>query len=330
MYALKVENLKAYYITSLYGIERKVRAVDNVSFQVMENEILGIAGESGCGKSTLLKTLIGLIKPPLSVIGGEIYYKYNGKEVNILKSSSDLKELKWKVFSYVPQGSMNVLNPTRKIIKTFEDVIKVHLNVTNNDEIRNMVGEHLKSLGLPLEVLNSFPHQLSGGMRQRVTIALATILKPKVIITDEATTALDVVVQRGVIQLLKRIQSEFKNSIIMVTHDMGVHANMADRIIIMYAGKLVEIGSAKDIFKNPLHPYTRYLIESLPKIGDKTIRRSVPGAPPSLLNPPSGCRFHPRCPYAMNECKEMVPDLIEVEKGHKVACFLHGKEVEKV
>jgi peptide/nickel transport system ATP-binding protein len=330
MYALKVENLKAYYITSLYGIERKVRAVDNVSFQVMENEILGIAGESGCGKSTLLKTLIGLIKPPLSVIGGEIYYKYDGKEVNILKSSSDLKELKWKVFSYVPQGSMNVLNPTRKIIKTFEDVIKVHLNVTNNDEIRNMVGEHLKSLGLPLEVLNSFPHQLSGGMRQRVTIALATILKPKVIITDEATTALDVVVQRGVIQLLKRIQSEFKNSIIMVTHDMGVHANMADRIIIMYAGKLVEIGSAKDIFKNPLHPYTRYLIESLPKIGDKTIRRSVPGAPPSLLNPPSGCRFHPRCPYAMNECKEMVPDLIEVEKGHKVACFLHGKEVEKV
>jgi peptide/nickel transport system ATP-binding protein len=330
MYALKVENLKAYYITSLYGIERKVRAVDNVSFQVMENEILGIAGESGCGKSTLLKTLIGLIKPPLSVIGGEIYYKYDGKEVNILKSSSDLKELKWKVFSYVPQGSMNVLNPTRKIIKTFEDVIKVHLNVTNNDEIRNMVGEHLKSLGLPLEVLNSFPHQLSGGMRQRVTIALATILKPKVIITDEATTALDVVVQRGVIQLLKRIQSEFKNSIIMVTHDMGVHANMADRIIIMYAGKLVEIGSGKDIFKNPLHPYTRYLIESLPKIGDKTIRRSVPGAPPSLLNPPSGCRFHPRCPYAMNECKEMVPDLIEVEKGHKVACFLHGKEVEKV
>lgn len=330
MYALKVENLKAYYITSLYGIERKVRAVDNVSFQVMENEILGIAGESGCGKSTLLKTLIGLIKPPLSVIGGEIYYKYDGKEVNILKSSSDLKELKWKVFSYVPQGSMNVLNPTRKIIKTFEDVIKVHLNVTNNDEIRNMVGEHLKSLGLPLEVLNSFPHQLSGGMRQRVTIALATILKPKVIITDEATTALDVVVQRGVIQLLKRIQSEFKNTIIMVTHDMGVHANMADRIIIMYAGKLVEIGSAKDIFKNPLHPYTRYLIESLPKIGDKTIRRSVPGAPPSLLNPPSGCRFHPRCPYAMNECKEMVPDLIEVEKGHKVACFLHGKEVEKV
>jgi len=330
MYALKVENLKAYYITSLYGIERKVRAVDNVSFQVMENEILGIAGESGCGKSTLLKTLIGLIKPPLSVIGGEIYYKYDGKEVNILKSSSDLKELKWKVFSYVPQGSMSVLNPTRKIIKTFEDVIKVHLNVTNNDEIRNMVGEHLKSLGLPLEVLNSFPHQLSGGMRQRVTIALATILKPKVIITDEATTALDVVVQRGVIQLLKRIQSEFKNSIIMVTHDMGVHANMADRIIIMYAGKLVEIGSAKDIFKNPLHPYTRYLIESLPKIGDKTIRRSVPGAPPSLLNPPSGCRFHPRCPYAMNECKEMVPDLIEVEKGHKVACFLHGKEVEKV
>uniref|UniRef100_A0A7C3RMU9 ABC transporter ATP-binding protein n=1 Tax=Dictyoglomus thermophilum TaxID=14 RepID=A0A7C3RMU9_DICTH len=329
MYALKVENLKAYYITSLYGIERKVRAVDNVSFQVMENEILGIAGESGCGKSTLLKTLIGLIKPPLSVMGGGIYYKYGGREVDILKDINVLKELKWKVFSYVPQGSMSVLNPTRKIIKTFEDVIKLHLNITNNNVIRDMVGEHLKSLGLPFEVLNSFPHQLSGGMRQRVTIALSTILKPKVIIADEATTALDVVVQRGVIQLLKRIQSEFKDTIIMVTHDMGVHANMADRIIIMYAGKLVEIGSAKDIFKNPLHPYTKYLIESLPRIGDKTLKKSVPGAPPSLLNPPSGCRFHPRCPYAMRECKEMVPDLVEIEKGHKVACFLHSKEVEK-
>lgn len=151
MYALKVENLKAYYITSLYGIERKVRAVDNVSFQVMENEILGIAGESGCGKSTLLKTLIGLIKPPLSVMGGGIYYKYGGREVDILKDINVLKELKWKVFSYVPQGSMSVLNPTRKIIKTFEDVIKLHLNITNNNVIRDMVGEHLKSLGLPLK-----------------------------------------------------------------------------------------------------------------------------------------------------------------------------------
>lgn len=327
---LKVENLKAYYITSLYGIERKVRAVDNVSLEVKENEILGIAGESGCGKSTLLKTLIGLIKPPLTILGGKIIYNLNGleKSIDIVSQREKISSLRWKVFSYVPQGSMSVLNPTRKIIKTFEDLCKTHLGIKNSSEIRRLSEEHLKSLGLPAEVLNSYPHQLSGGMRQRVTIALSTLLKPKLIIADEATTALDVVVQRGVIQLLRKIQQEYKNTVIIVTHDMGVHANMADRIVIMYAGKVLEIGSARDIFKNPKHPYTKYLIESLPKIGDKSLKRSVPGAPPSLLNPPVGCRFHPRCPLAFQKCREESPALVEVENGHKVACFLHSKEVE--
>jgi len=320
--------LRAYYITSLYGVERRVRAVDNVSLEVMENEILGIAGESGCGKSTLLKTMIGLIKPPLTILGGKITYKFDGKDIDIVSQKEEINNLRWKVFSYVPQGSMSVLNPTRKIIKTFEDLLKVHLKIEGKEEIKKLSEEHLKALGLPSEVLTSYPHQLSGGMRQRVTIALSTLLKPKVIIADEATTALDVVVQRGVIQLLKRIQSEFKNSIIIVTHDMGVHANIADRIVIMYAGKILEVGSAKDIFKNPLHPYTKYLIDSLPKIGDKTFKKSVPGAPPSLLNPPTGCRFHPRCGMAMEVCKENVPALIDVGSGHKVACFLYSKEAE--
>ncbi|ACI19986.1 ABC transporter ATP-binding protein [Dictyoglomus thermophilum] len=328
MEILKIENLRAYYITSLYGVERRVRAVDNVSLEVMENEILGIAGESGCGKSTLLKTMIGLIKPPLTILGGKITYKFDGKDIDIVSQKEEINNLRWKVFSYVPQGSMSVLNPTRKIIKTFEDLLKVHLKIEGKEEIKKLSEEHLKALGLPSEVLTSYPHQLSGGMRQRVTIALSTLLKPKVIIADEATTALDVVVQRGVIQLLKRIQSEFKNSIIIVTHDMGVHANIADRIVIMYAGKILEVGSAKDIFKNPLHPYTKYLIDSLPKIGDKTFKKSVPGAPPSLLNPPTGCRFHPRCGMAMEVCKENVPALIDVGSGHKVACFLYSKEAE--
>ena len=328
MEILKIENLRAYYITSLYGVERRVRAVDNVSLEVMENEILGIAGESGCGKSTLLKTMIGLIKPPLTILGGKITYKFDGKDIDIVSKKEEISNLRWKVFSYVPQGSMSVLNPTRKIIKTFEDLLKVHLKIEGKEEIKRLSEEHLKALGLPSEVLTSYPHQLSGGMRQRVTIALSTLLKPKVIIADEATTALDVVVQRGVIQLLKKIQSEFKNSIIIVTHDMGVHANIADRIVIMYAGKILEVGSAKDIFKNPLHPYTKYLIDSLPKIGDKTFKKSVPGAPPSLLNPPTGCRFHPRCSMAMEICKENVPALIDVGNGHKVACFLYSKEAE--
>ncbi len=328
MEVLRIENLRAYYITSLYGIERKVRAVDNVSLEVLENEILGIAGESGCGKSTLLKTMIGLIKPPLTVLDGKILYKLNREEIDIISQKEEINNLKWKVFSYVPQGSMSVLNPTRKIIKTFEDLLKVHFEINDKKEIRKISEEHLKALGLPSEVLNSYPHQLSGGMRQRVTIALSTILRPSVIIADEATTALDVVVQRGVIQLLKKIQSEFKNSIVIVTHDMGVHANIADRIGIMYAGKILEIGSAKDIFKNPLHPYTKYLIESLPKIGDKSLRKSVPGAPPSLINPPTGCRFHPRCNMVMEICKKEVPALVDVKDGHKVACFLYSKEAE--
>lgn len=328
MEILKIENLRAYYITSLYGVEREVRAVDNVSLEVMENEIVGIAGESGCGKSTLLKTMIGLIKPPLTVLRGKIMYSFDGRDIDIISQKEEINNLRWRVVSYVPQGSMSVLNPTRKIIKTFEDVLKAHLRIENREKIKEISEEHLKALGLPSEVLTSYPHQLSGGMRQRVTIALSTLLKPKVIIADEATTALDVVVQRGVIQLLKKIQSEFKNSIVIVTHDMGVHANIADRIVIMYAGKILEVGSAKDIFKNPLHPYTKYLIESLPKVGDKTFKKSVPGAPPSLLNPPPGCRFHPRCGMAMEICKENVPALINVGSGHKVACFLYSKEAE--
>ena len=166
-------------------------------------------------------------------------------------------------------------------------------------------------------------------MRQRVVIALATILKPKVIIADEPTTALDVVAQRGVIQLLKNIKNELKSSIILVTHDMGIHANIADRIGIMYAGKIVEEASKEDIFENPRHPYTKYLIESLPKIGDKSYKKSAPGSPPSLVNPPKGCRFHPRCEKAMRICKEKVPKLLNIDEAHKVACFLYSKEVEE-
>jgi peptide/nickel transport system ATP-binding protein len=194
-------------------------------------------------------------------------------------------------------------------------------------EAFELARQHIAELGLPRNILDSYPHQLSGGMRQRVTIALAALLKPRIIIADEPTTALDVVVQRGVVQLLMDIQQKLKNTIILVTHDMGVHANIANRIGIMYAGKIVEEGTTERVFDRPLHPYTQYLINSLPRFGDKTIRGSVPGSPPSLSNLPSGCPFHPRCPYVKKICTEQMPDLVNLISNHKVACWLVGEEL---
>ncbi len=327
MSILKTENLKAYYMTEIFGVKRTVRAVDGVSISINNNEIFGIAGESGCGKSTLIKTLLGIVKPPLTVLGGDVKYNIGDKRFNILAlSQKELKNIRWEYISYIPQSSMSVLNPVRRIRDSFKSFINAHKKI-EKDEFKNLVEGHLNALGLPVEVLNAYPHQLSGGMRQRVTIALATILKPKVIFADEPSTALDVVVQRGVIQLLKDIQQEQKNTIILVTHDMAIHANICDRIAIMYAGKIIEEAKTEEIFKNPLHPYTKYLIGSLPKIGDKSYKVSAPGSPPPLSNLPPGCSFHPRCPYTTERCKREAPNLVEVGDSHKVACFLVSKEV---
>ncbi|MGB9857802.1 MAG: ABC transporter ATP-binding protein [Dictyoglomaceae bacterium] len=329
MIVLKAKNLRSYYILDVLGKKQIVKAVDDVSLEIEENEIYGIAGESGCGKTTLIKTLYGMIEPPLNVIDGEVTYKINDEFINILAlEEEELDKIRWEYISYIPQGSMSVLNPVTRIIDTFWDFIKAHSKSENKDEIEDSIKEHLSALGLPLKILKAYPHQLSGGMRQRVTIALATILKPKIIIADEPSTALDVVAQRGVIQLLKDIQSSQKNTIILVTHDMGVHATISDRIAIMYAGNIIEEAKTEELYENPLHPYTKYLIGSLPKIGDKSYKVSAPGTPPSLVNPPLGCRFHPRCDYVMPECKINVPKFISIKPQHKVACFLYSKEVE--
>ena len=325
---LKTQNLKSYYILEVMGKKRYIQAVDGVDMEIGENEIYGIAGESGCGKTTLIKTLFSMIEPPLNVMDGKLYYKIGDEYVDIFQlSNEEMRKLRWEYVSYIPQGSMSVLNPVTKIIEFFEDFIKAHKKV-KKEEIRKPVEEHLNALGLPTTVLDAYPHQLSGGMRQRVTIALATVMKPKIIIADEPTTALDVVAQRGVIQLLEDIQQKQKNTIILVTHDMGVHANIADKIGIMYAGKIIEEANTIETFENPLHPYTKYLIGSLPKMGDKSYKISAPGSPPSLYNPPSGCRFHPRCDKAMEICKKEEPKLVEIKQGHKVACFLYSKEME--
>jgi len=321
-----IKELRAYYITEAYGVHRTVKAVDNVSLAIRENEIYGIAGESGCGKSTLLKVLLGMITPPLTIVGGSVTYDFGDGAIDVLTlSPAELRALRWTEVSYIPQGSMHVLNPVRKIRDTFRDFIGVHLKTTPR-ETDDMVRRYLADLGLPEKVLGSYPHQLSGGMRQRVTIALATILSPNLIVADEPTTALDVVVQRGVIQLLEEIRQRTRNTMVVVTHDMGVHANLTDRVAVLYAGQLVEEADTATLFAQPRHPYTQHLIRSLPKIDDRSERVSIPGRPPALDNPPSGCRFHPRCPYAMEICMAETPALEQVGPNHRVACFLISEQ----
>jgi peptide/nickel transport system ATP-binding protein len=232
------------------------------------------------------------------------------------------RNVRWKEVSYVMQGSMSVLNPVRKIIKTFEDIVDTHERITDKKKFLERMREHVNRLGLPTEVLDSYPHQLSGGMRQRVAIALATVFHPSLIIADEPTTALDVVVQRGVLQMIKDIQALSGNTVLLVTHDMAVHANVANRVMIMYAGRIAEEAPTESIFNTPLHPYTQHLIRSLPTLGERSTKASLRGAPPNLANPPSGCRFHVRCPYVMDVCRTEVPDLVPVRENHRVACHL--------
>jgi len=323
---ISVKNLKSYYVSSIFGKKTTVRAVNDVTFDILSDEIVGIAGESGCGKTTLLNVLLGIVEPPLQVLDGQIFYDL-GKDgnVDILKLDEEKKlQMRWQVVSYIPQGSMNILNPIRKIKKIFFDFAKSKKNL-NKKEFEALLDQRLEDLKLPLRVKNSYSHQLSGGMRQRVTIALATIFKPKIIVADEPTTALDVVVQRDVIDLLSEIHENEKNTMILVSHDLSIHANICDRIFIMYAGKIVEIGKTEAIFEEPLHPYTRFLINSLPKIGDKSIKESVPGRPPSLSNLPGGCSFHERCSYATDICTREVPDLKWKTNDHAVACFLQWR-----
>jgi peptide/nickel transport system ATP-binding protein len=320
---LRTENLQAFYTLEMQDAKQVVQAVNGVNLEIYENEIYGIAGESGCGKTTLLKTLFNEVAPPLRLVGGKVYYHINSVDVDVTGLSAEEKrKLRMEYISYIPQGSMSVFNPVLKIRAAFEDFIGSHTDGQSREDIFELARNRIQELGLPNNVLDVYPHQLSGGMRQRVTIALAASLNPRIMIGDEPTTALDVVVQRGVIQMLKDIQKTLKNTIILVTHDMGVHANVADRIGIMYAGKIVEEATTEKIFANPVHPYTQFLINSLPKFGDKSVRESVPGSPPSLAALPTGCPFHPRCPHVKDICRQQMPNVTVMDDDHKVACWL--------
>jgi peptide/nickel transport system ATP-binding protein len=323
---LSVERLRSYYQMKYFGIDREVRAVDDITLHIDRNEIYGLAGESSSGKTSFIKTIAAANRPPLNVVGGSVKFSFIDRDIHSLDRDA-LAQIRWKHLSYIMQGSMNVLNPVRRIRKSFFDFAFRHIG-RSRAEFLDIVREHLRRLHLEPSVLDAYPHELSGGMRQRVTIALATICRPEFIIADEPTTALDVVVQKGVLGVIREVQREMRSSILFVTHDMAVHANMADRLGIMYAGRLVEEAPTRQIFANPLHPYTAHLIESLPRIGDVAPKKALEGTPPNLSAPPPGCRFHPRCPLAMEICRREVPALTTLAPGHRVACFAASTAVK--
>ena len=308
---LKVEDLRVYYKT-VYG---DYKVVDGVSFDVYSNEIFGIAGESGCGKSTLVEAILRLIKPPGYIKSGRVFFK--GYDL-LNMPNSELRRIRWKEISYVPQGAMNSLNPVLRIEDQMVDAILAKEEMPR-EEARKMVLKALNEVSLPAEVAKMYPHELSGGMKQRVIIAMATLLKPTLLVADEPVTALDVIVQRSIIELLRELKKRYNLSIIFVAHDLAAHAELVDRLMVMYAGKIMEIGSVYDVFLDPLHPYTRLLVAAVPSLKKKSVK-GIPGLAPSPLNWPSGCRFHPRCPYAMPICSKEEPQLKKVGNGRYVAC----------
>jgi len=318
---LRVKDLKVYYHTE----RGPVRAVDGVSFTLYEGERFGIVGESGCGKSTMAMALLRLVVSPGGIEGGQIFL--NG--TNILTLNDELiRKIRWSQISFIPQGAMNSLNPVMKIGPQIADVITTHQGPHSEHVLKKRIQDLLSTVGLPHRVYGMYPHELSGGMKQRVCIAMAIALEPKIIIADEPTSALDVVVQRVVIQTLVDVQERLGAALILIGHDMGLQAQVVNRQAVMYAGKIAEIGKVKTMYKNPLHPYTQLLIKSLPTLQVHHKFRGILGLPPSLLNPPKGCLFNSRCPYAMERCREVMPRLLEVQPDHFVACHLHSERIK--
>jgi peptide/nickel transport system ATP-binding protein len=310
---LSILDLQAQYFTD-NGI---VKAVDHITFTINQNESLGIAGESACGKSSLGAAVLRIMQPPGKMIGGSIIL--DGIDIAKLSDADFNKKFRWKKISMVFQGAMNSLDPVYTIGNQIREILEQH-NFKGN--IDGKISESLKIVGLDQSVSNKYPHELSGGMKQRVVIAMALLLEPDVVIADEPTTALDVLAQAQIINLLKRLKKEKGMTIIIITHDMAIISEIADKIGIMYAGQLVEFGSANEIYKDPKHPYTQALISAIPKLrsDDKQIH-FIKGNPPDMLNLPSGCRFYARCPHAMDICKQDPPE-IRTKTGYTL-CWLY-------
>jgi peptide/nickel transport system ATP-binding protein len=310
---LSVLDLKAYYFTNS-GV---VKAIDGISFAINENESLGIAGESACGKTSLGNAILRTMQPPGKIVKGSIIL--NGIDIVKLPYSVFNKKIRWKKIAMVFQGAMNTLDPVYTIGDQMRELMEQH---NFKDKVEEIISESLKQVGLDQAIAKRYPHELSGGMKQRVVIAMALLLKPDIVIADEPTTALDVLVQAQIINLLKNLKEDKGMTIILITHDLAIISKIADKIGIMYAGQLVEFGNAAEIYRNPKHPYTQALISAVPKLhSDNKQMHFIKGDPPNMLNLPSGCRFFSRCPYAMEVCKQDPPE-IKNETGH-TRCWLY-------
>ena len=314
---LQIQNLSVDYPTRV-GV---VRAVDDVDLTVERGEVLGLVGESGCGKSTLGMAILRLLRPPGEIVDGEIIF--NGDNLLDL-GEIEMRRLRGARISMVFQDPMTCLNPLQRISDHIVETIRTHQGDVSEQEARRQASELIDRLGIRVERVDDYPHQLSGGMRQRVMIGLALALNADLIIADEPTTSLDVIVEAQFLDLLRDLQRQFNLTIILITHNIGVVAELADRVAVMYAGKLVELADVHPLFDDPLHPYTQGLLNSVPNISlTEDHLQIMSGSPPDLITPPLGCRFHPRCPRVMDRCRVEGPPFREVRPGRWVACWLH-------
>jgi peptide/nickel transport system ATP-binding protein len=316
---LTVNNLQVSYYTDA----GRARALDGVSLTLNAGEKLGLVGESGSGKSTMALAMMRMIKPPGRIEGGQVIV--GDTDLTTLSEEEMLKARLNKI-AYIPQGAMNSLNPVMRVGAQMADAVKAHDKDLSNEAIAEIGMNALASVDLDHSVYKMYPHELSGGMKQRVCIAIGILLKPQVIIADEPTSALDVVTQRQVMETIDRVQSEIGAAVILIGHDMGLMAQFVDKVAVLYTGRLMELSTVREMFDNPLHPYAQALINSLPSLDNKGVFQGIPGLAPALLRLPTGCAFHPRCPHAFDECTTVRPTLETMASGRKVACHLYTEQ----
>lgn len=321
MALLEVVNLKTYYET----LSGTVKAVDDVSFSVEKGESLGLAGESGCGKTTVALSLLRILPANGKIVGGKVLFK--GQDLVKLSQKEMREKIMWKGISLVFQGAMNALNPVYTVGSQIVEAIRLHEPHVSKKEALERAMKLFELVGLDPSRVKNYPFEFSGGMKQRAVIAMALACNPDLVIADEPATALDVIVQAQVLQLIKMLKEKLNISLILITHDLSIIADTCEKIAVMYAGKIVEYGDVVTVFKEPLHPYTQGLLGAFPNIWSQRTRLfSIPGSPPDLISPPKGCRFHPRCRFAMEICRVKEPTAyFDTNKGHYVSCHLISK-----
>ena len=316
---LDIRNLKTYF----YTYKGVVKALEGVNLRIGANEILGLVGETGCGKTVTGLSILRLIDSPGKIIGGEIVF--GGEDLLKLSENEMSERIRGKKISMIFQEPRSSLNPTYTVGSQISEAIRLHQRVDNREAMRRAVSI-LKQTGMPdpERIAGEYPHELSGGMAQRAMIAMALSCDPELLIADEPTSSLDVTIEAQILELIKDLISKFRASVLLITHDLGIVAETCDKVAVMYAGNVIEYGDVRDIFKRHKHPYTEGLLNSVPKLKISGELYTIEGTVPNLITPPTGCRFHPRCPEARKKCSELKPPNVEVEPGHFVSCFLYG------